>query len=155
MTPQQIEAMVTQLAERLKANPDDPKGWVMLGRSYKAMGRLAEAAEAYGKGESLVRENAGLLVEYAEALAMSGQTGFTGKPRELVAAALKLEPENGHALLLAGAAAMQAGDRAEALSHWEKLLPMVEPGSEMEAMLKKGVEKLRQSGSAPVKKPAS
>jgi cytochrome c-type biogenesis protein CcmH len=144
VTPQQIEAMVSKLAERLKANPDDPKGWVMLGRSYKAMGRLTEAAEAYSKGEALVRQDAGLLTEYAETLAMAGSTGFVGKPRELVEAALKLDPENGHALLLAGAAAMQAGQRAEALRHWEKLLPMVEPGTEIEAMLKNGIEKLRQ-----------
>ncbi len=144
VTQEQIQAMVTRLAERLKANPDDPKGWVMLGRSYKAMGRLAEAADAFGKGESLIRQDASLMAEYAETLVMAGKTGFTGKPRELVEAALKLDPENGHALLLAGAAAMQAGNRAEALRHWEKLLPMVEPGSEMEAMLQSAVEKLRK-----------
>ena len=30
MTPEQIQGMVAGLAERLKANPDDTQGWLML-----------------------------------------------------------------------------------------------------------------------------
>ena len=144
MTADQVNDMVSKLAERLKANPDDLKGWVMLARSYKALGRHAEAAEAYGKAEPLVRQDAGLLADYAETLAMGSSTGMRGKPRELVDQALKLDADNPHALLLAGAAAMQAGNRAEARTHWEKLLLQVEPGSQMETMLKDAVEKLKQ-----------
>lgn len=144
LTAAQIEGMVAKLAERLKANPEDAQGWVMLARSYKAMGRHAESAAAYGKAEKLVAQDAELLADYAEALAMSSNTGIKGKPRQLVDQALKLEPENPHALLLAGAGAMQAGNRAEALRYWEKLLPMVEPGSEIESMLKGSIDKLRQ-----------
>ena len=58
--------------------------------------------------------------------------------------ALKLDAENPQALLLAGVAAMQAGNRAEALRHWEKLLPMLEPDSEIEAKLKRSIDKLKQ-----------
>lgn len=137
--------MVARLAERLKANPDDMEGWLMLARSYKAMGRLAEAAEAYAKAEKVVVQDAGLLADYAETLAMANQSGMQGKPRQLIDQALKLDPENAHALLLAGVAAMQAGNRAEALRHWEKLLPKVEPGSEIETMLKSSIEKLKQA----------
>ncbi len=144
MTAGQIEAMVAKLAERLKANPDDPPGWLMLGRSYKAMGRYPEAAEAYGKAEKLVAQDAGLLADYAEVLAMGSETGLQGKPRQLVDQALKLDANNPHALLLAGAAAMQAGNRKEAVVYWEKLLPMVEPGSEIETMLKTSIDKIKQ-----------
>ena len=34
VTDPQIVAMVDRLAEKMKANPDDGKGWVLLGRSY-------------------------------------------------------------------------------------------------------------------------
>src|SRR3990167_178104 len=38
ITAQQVEEMVAKLAERMEQSPDaDPKGWVMLARSYKAM----------------------------------------------------------------------------------------------------------------------
>jgi cytochrome c-type biogenesis protein CcmH len=33
-----IAAMVQRLAERLKTNPDDPKGWVRLVRAYSVLG---------------------------------------------------------------------------------------------------------------------
>ena len=143
VTAAQIEGMVAKLADRLKANPDDMQGWLMLARSYKAMGRYAEAAEAYGKAEKVVAQDAELLADYAESLAMGGNTGMRGKPRQLIDQALKLDPNNPHALLLAGGAAMEAGNRAEAIQHWEKLLPQVEPGSEIEGMLKGALEKLK------------
>ena len=44
VSPGQIEAMVVKLAEKLKNNPDDASGWVMLARSYKVLERFAEAA---------------------------------------------------------------------------------------------------------------
>jgi len=37
LSPQQIEANVGKLAKRLEENPNDPQGWVMLGRSYTMM----------------------------------------------------------------------------------------------------------------------
>jgi len=43
-----IEGMVAGLAERLKAEPDDLDGWVMLVRSFAVLGRRDDAAEAYG-----------------------------------------------------------------------------------------------------------
>lgn len=140
----QIEGMVAKLADRLQANPEDLQGWLMLARSYKALGRPEDAAAAYGKAEKLVLEDASLLADYAEALAMSKGAGFKGKPRQLIDRALKIDAHNAHALLLAGAAAMEAGNRQEAVGHWEKLLPMVEPGSEIATMLKDSIDRIKQ-----------
>lgn len=146
MTPDQISAMVAKLAERMRANPDDLKGWLMLARSYKTMGRYAEAAEAYGKAEKLVNEDPDLLAAYAETLAMAQGKGLKGKPVQLVERALKLDPKHGHSLFLAGAAAMEAGERKKAIAYWEALLPQVEPDSEIDQMLRSGIDKLKQGG---------
>jgi cytochrome c-type biogenesis protein CcmH len=144
MTAEQIDGMVSKLAARMQANPDDMQGWVMLARSYKTMGRFAEAVEAYGKAEKVVNEDPNLLASYAETLAMVGGQGLLGKPRELVERALKLDPANGHALFLAGAAAMEAGDNKKGIAYWETLLPQVEPGSEIDQMLRSGIDKMKQ-----------
>ena len=52
--PAQIQGMVDGLAARLKANPDDPDGWVRLVRAYGVLGEtdrqdaaLAEARQRY------------------------------------------------------------------------------------------------------------
>ncbi|MGE5471951.1 MAG: c-type cytochrome biogenesis protein CcmI [Bacteroidota bacterium] len=144
MTPEQINAMVAKLAARLQANPDDMQGWLMLARSYRTMGRYEEAAQAYAKAEPLVNEDADLLATYAETLAMASGKGLAGKPGELVARALKLDPNSGHALFLAGAAAMEAGRNKEGIAYWEALLPQVEPGSEIDQMLRSGIDKMKQ-----------
>ena len=145
MTPEQIEAMVGKLADRMKANPDDLQGWVMLARSYKVLGKYDLAAESYAKAESMVSKDPELLASYAETLAMAGGgKGLAGKPRKLVEQALKIDPKHGHSLFLAGAAALEAGDRKQGIAYWEALLPQVEPGSELDQMLRSGIEQMKQ-----------
>lgn len=146
MTPEQINEMVGRLAARMQENPDDLQGWLMLARSYKTMGRYAEAGEAYGKAEKLVNEDPDLLASYAETLAMAGGKGLKGKPRQLVERALKLNPKHAHSLFLAGAAAMEAGDNKQGIAYWEALLPQVDPGSEIDQMLRSGIDKMKAGG---------
>jgi len=146
MTPEQINEMVSRLAARMQENPDDLQGWLMLARSYKTMGRYAEAGEAYGKAEKLVNEDPDLLASYAETLAMAGGKGLKGKPRQLVERALKLNPKHAHSLFLAGAAAMEAGDNKQGIAYWEALLPQVDPGSEIDQMLRSGIDKMKAGG---------
>ena len=144
MSPEQINAMVAKLAERMQANPDDMQGWLMLARSYKTMGRYEDAAAAYGKAEKVVNDDPELLASYAETLAMASGTGLKGNPAQLIARALKLDPKQPHALFLAGAAAMEAGDKKQAIAYWEALLPQVEPGSEIDQLLRSGIDKMKQ-----------
>jgi cytochrome c-type biogenesis protein CcmH len=64
--PPQIQAMVDGLAARLKANPDDPAGWVRLVRAYAVLGEtdrrdaaLAAARRRYaGRPDVLAQLNA-------------------------------------------------------------------------------------------------
>lgn len=144
MSADKINEMVASLAEKMKANPDDLKGWLMLARSYKTMGRYSEAVDAYGKAEKLIDEDPNLLASYAETIAMANGKGLQGKPAELVNKALKLDPKHGHSLFLAGAAAMEAGDAKAGIAYWEALLPQVEPGSEIDQMLRQGIDKMKK-----------
>ncbi len=146
MTPEQINAMVAKLAERMQANPDDMQGWLMLARSYKTLGRYEEAAAAYGKAEKVINDDPELLASYAETIAMATGKGLKGKPTQLIERALKLDPQQPHALFLAGAAAMEAGDSKKGIAYWEALLPQVEPGSEIDQMLRSGIDKMKQGG---------
>ena len=146
MTPEQIDAMVAKLAERMQANPDDLQGWLMLARSYKTLNRYEEAAAAYGKAEKVINDDPELLASYAETIAMASGQGLTGKAAQLIERALKLDPQQPHALFLAGAAAMEAGDTEKAIAYWEALLPQVEPGLEIDRMLRGGIDKMKQGG---------
>lgn len=152
MTPEKIASMVDRLATRLKDNPSDLDGWLRLAQAYTVMGRYADAADAYAKAESKVNTDAGLLAAYAETLAMASPNGLKGKPTKLVAKALQLDPNNPRALLLGGAIAMENNNPQMAVIIWEKLLPMVEPGSEVEQMLKESIDRIRAENKLPPRK---
>ena len=48
-----VESMVGGLEDRLRVNPDDGKGWLLLAKSYRHMGRMDDARVAYKKAEAL------------------------------------------------------------------------------------------------------
>lgn len=144
MTAEQINAMVAKLAERMQANPDDMQGWLMLARSYKALGRYEDAVAAYARAEKVIDGDPELLASYAETIAMASGNGFKGKPGQLIARALKIDPQHPHSLFLAGAAAMEAGDNSKGIAYWEALLPQVEPGTEMDKLLRSGIDQMKQ-----------
>lgn len=156
MSAQQIDSMLVQLEEKLKANPDDLKGWIMLARSYKVLGRFADAAQAYSHGGALLEGDPVLLADYAEVLSqVNGK--FDGKPTELLAAALKIDPNEPQALFLSGAAASERKDFAAVADYWGRLLPQLEAGSEEAKSLSEAVEKARAiaEGKAVAPEPAA
>lgn len=121
--------MVETLAARLKANPDNPQGWAMLARSYKVIGRFVEAEQAFLKAGDLVNTDPDLLVDYADLLAVRADNSMEGRPLELVNKALALNPQHAMALMMSGLAAHRRSDFAGAVTQWEKLLAVLEPGS--------------------------
>ncbi|MBS0506459.1 MAG: c-type cytochrome biogenesis protein CcmI [Proteobacteria bacterium] len=121
----QMDAAVQALAQRLERGGGDADSWMLLARSQLSGGRADQAARAYARASALRPGDADLLVEYANAVAMAQQRDLSGQPQELLARALALDADNLNALALAGAAALQAGDRAGALKHWGRLEQLV------------------------------
>lgn len=122
ITMDQIEGMVARLEERLKQEPGDAQGWVLLARSNLVLGRFPDAARAYARAVALVTDNADLYADYADALAMTQGQRLQGEPERLIAQALKLDPDHVKALALAGTVAFEKNDYNGAIAHWERIL---------------------------------
>jgi len=154
VTRERVEQMVAGLAARLEKAPDDPDGWRVLGRSYSVMGRYPEAARAYERAVALVPGDAGLLADYADALAMAQGRSMAGKPLELVNRALELDANQWKALALAGTAALERNDHAQAVAYWERLRKVLPPGSGMEESVEASIAEARAlAGAKPAPKP--
>lgn len=125
-----IEKMVAGLAEKMKANPGDAEGWLMLGKSYKYLEQFPKAADAFGNAYRLMGDKPDVMLLYAEALAFAAEKNLAGKPSELIFKALKLEPENPNGLWLAGLSKVQQGDPQGAAALWRKLESLLPEGSE-------------------------
>ncbi|MCB1954288.1 MAG: c-type cytochrome biogenesis protein CcmI [Rhodocyclaceae bacterium] len=129
LTAEQVQAMVDKLAARLKENPDDAEGWVMMARTYNALGQYDKAAEAFRTLTRLLPADAQLLADYADTLAMSRGRSLSGEPESIIARALELDARNVKALALAGTAAFERADYAKAIEYWQRIASQVEPDS--------------------------
>lgn len=125
-----LEPLLDALRKKLQQAPDNGDGWALLARSYVELGRHTEAASAFERAAALLPGDAQLLADYADALAMAHGRVLTGKPETLVEQALKLEPDNVKALMLAATAAFDRQQYEQAIRHWRRLqqaLPAEDP----------------------------
>jgi cytochrome c-type biogenesis protein CcmH len=133
-TSSEAEAMVAKLAERMAREPNDPNGWALLARSYSAMGRFVAASGAYARLIALIPDDAQILSDYADVLAMTQNQKLRGEPERLLARALAADPKNVKALILSGDAAFERTDLASAAVHWQAALANAPAGSEFAQM---------------------
>ncbi|HEX4884647.1 MAG TPA: c-type cytochrome biogenesis protein CcmI [Casimicrobiaceae bacterium] len=145
-SPEQIEAMIEQVKQKLAAEPDNVDGWVVLARTYYVTGRAEEAARAYEKATSLVPDDADLLADYADALGVAQGRTLKGKPAEIIARALKADPGHWKANALAGTIAFNDKDYAKAVMHWERTKAAVPPESPVAQTIAGSIAEARQLG---------
>lgn len=114
-----LNQLIEQLRKKLEQNPNDGVGWGLLARSYMAMERYADAVPIFERATKLDPDNAGLLADYADALAVHQGRKLEGRPETLIQKALKLDPHNVKALMLSGTIAYNRKDFARAAKEWE------------------------------------
>ncbi len=152
---QQIEAMVDQLAARLKQKPDDAQGWTMLARSYTVLGRFDEALPAYARASELQPDNPQLLADYADAVAATKGSANNPQSIALIARALKADPKHPKALALSGTVAYERGDYAIAIAEWQKIADQLPPGSDLNERVQASIADARQRASAGAAAPGT
>jgi cytochrome c-type biogenesis protein CcmH len=149
-----VVAMIEKLAQRMKANPADPNGWLLLARSYAALGRFNESAEAYAQAAQRMPESAQLYADWADVIAMAQNRKLAGRPEELTRRALALDPKHPKALALAASAAMERNDHEGALAHWRALKAQIAPGSEDARALDAVIAEIETKQGTVTKSPA-
>jgi cytochrome c-type biogenesis protein CcmH len=153
---QEFAAAVDALAEKLKQQPDNAQGWVMLARSAMQIGRAEQAVTAFQKALALVGEDAQLLADYADALAVKNNRSLEGEPNKLIERALKADPNNLKALALAGTVSFNRQDFAGAVRHWEKLASVAPPDTPWREQMQSSLAEARsRAGMAAAPMPAA
>lgn len=150
-TQAQVEAMVKGLEQKLKTQPNDIKGWAMLANSYGVLGRFQDSAAAYARAVALAPDNAQLLADYADVLAMSRGKNFQGEPEAIIQRALKVDPGHIKALALAGSAAFQRKDYPIAIDYWQRLVKLLPANSDfMRSVSGSIIQAQKLAGQTPV-----
>lgn len=121
-TPQRFAELVRQVEERLRAHPEDGRGWDVIAPVYLKEGRYAEAADAYRRALRLLGEDTRRLVGYGEALVLANNGIVSEEARKAFDKALQREASLPKARFWVGVAAEQDGRFDEAVKLWRDML---------------------------------
>lgn len=106
---------IAALEARLKENPDDLNGWMMLAEAYASLNRFGEAAASFARAAALAPDRAYLHAALGEALAMANGGVISEESSAALKHALSLDPNEPRALFYSALEMDQAGDGKSAL----------------------------------------
>jgi len=146
-----LDALTERLKAKLENNPTDGVGWALLARAYVELGRHAEAVPIYEKAMQLIPDDAQLLADYADALGVLHGRKLEGKPEALIQQALKADPRNVKALMLAGTVAYNHREFGRAASYWEEARNNLPPDTDQGVIqeLMNGIAEAKELGGIP------
>lgn len=121
---------VNALQQALQRDPQRADGWALLGRSQAELGDATAAADAFARAAALAPDDAGVLVEAAQARAQAdADKQFDDTAMGWLQQARRLAPDAERASWLLGIALRQRGRNSEAVDVWSSLLPRLEPAA--------------------------
>ena len=155
VTEQDLMDFMLALRTRLKDEPNDYRGWLLLGRLSLDGNDPEMAREALERAYALAPQKAMVAVPYAQALMM---TGGEAQADELLRSAIALDPANIEARSVYAFMALQKEDFKTALLRWREMLPLMEKGSTRYTMVERSIDyaeqQLKQRGMAAPSVPA-
>ena len=129
-----LDALAERLKQRLEQNPNDGVGWALLARTYVELGRHAEAVPIYEKAKTLIPNDAQLLADYADALGVVHGRKLDGRPELLIQEALRADPTNVKALMLAGTVAFDRKEYKRAADYWTQAREGLPPDTDRDVI---------------------
>jgi cytochrome c-type biogenesis protein CcmH len=149
-----VVAMVGKLESHLREDPNDVKGWLMLGRSYLVLERLDDAILAYDHAHRLDAGSGEAALGLGESLSLRAGGEIPPQAAALFEEAYQKAPTNPKALLYSGFAAAARGDTAAARARWQALKDL-HPPEQIEKMLDQRIAELDAGPGAAADQPAA
>jgi len=115
---------IAKVEAQLAANPDDARGWSVLGPIYMQSGRFADAVHAFRRLAELLPPTADVETDLAEALMMANNGSAKGEPMRLLQSAAARDPQHIRSRFYLAGEATRVGDYQNALRQWQALLAL-------------------------------
>jgi len=143
------KAMVslTQALEgRLQQQPDDPRGWILLGRSYATLGNADKAIAAFERALPLTNRAPDVLADWAELKLMNGDSQFTEEIFMAFVEARQKDPSLPKPWFYIGLDRAQGGKYQEAAQIWTDLLFIAPPDADYVPAVREKVQQAAADG---------
>ncbi|MDA0240634.1 MAG: tetratricopeptide repeat protein, partial [Proteobacteria bacterium] len=116
-----MAALTQRLVDRLKTDPNNLDGWLLLGRTHLQAQNLDGAVDAFLKARELAPTRSDIVAAYGELLVIRDQGQISEAARNAFADARKINPSEARALFYLGLDASQQGSYRDALQYWVDL----------------------------------
>ena len=123
------DAMIAQLGQRLRRDPDNHEGWYLLGMALRDSERFGEAAQAFRRAMELQPRNADYAGYLGEALLLAANGTPPPEAERLFRRTLDLQPGNPQALYYLATLKDMRGDHRGALDDLIALLRTAPAGA--------------------------
>lgn len=117
-----VGELIARVEERLRAHPEDGKGWDVIAPVYLRLQRYADAAQAFAEANRLEGESVRRLLGFAEATMMASNGIVTEPVRKATLRVLELEPDRQDVRAWLALAKEQDGDLKGAAAEYRDLL---------------------------------
>mgnify|MGYP006266467185 CR=1 FL=1 len=118
----ELMAAISKIEQHLVANPEDGRGWDVIGPVYMKLGRYEEAARAFANAGRILGDTPDRLVAQGESLVYAAQERVTPEAAEVFEKALNLREGHPVAYFYLALAREQVGDKDGALEAYTNLM---------------------------------
>ena len=141
--------LVAKVEERLRAHPEDGTGWGVIAPVYYAMGRYADAANAYANAIRIVGESPDRLQGFANARIRLENGVIPEDARKTLERLLVIAPERKEPRIWLALAKEQDGKLAEAAADYRKLIEEAPTDAPWRQMLEARLANLTPADGKP------
>ena len=125
----EMDSLVKKLRERLDQNPNQLKGWILLGQSLVSLKRFNAASNAFKQALKIAPNRAEIAASAAETRFMAKDGKFDQEVRDYFKMAQRLNPEEHKALYYLGLDSYMAKNHASAIQYWVDLISISPVGA--------------------------
>jgi cytochrome c-type biogenesis protein CcmH len=140
-----LDNLVAQVEAHLEKNPEDGRGWEVVGPVYMRFGRFDDAVKARRNALRLNGPSADREGDLGESLMAAANGVVTAEAKEAFERALKLDAKHPKSRFFLGVASYQDGNNTAAADIWRAMLKDAQPDSPWIGMVRQA---LAQIGSA-------
>lgn len=147
-----VAELLQKVEQRLKENPQDKRGWRLLGQGYMSLGETGKAVDAFGRAAKLFPDDLDMQSAFGEAL-VADSNGVVGPEAkrifQRITSANSTEVAARYYLALAD---LQAGDAKKAYDKWRDLAVASPPNAPWLNNVQRGLDAAaKELGTDPEK----
>jgi len=146
--PPSPQALVANLEEATRLQPQAADNWYLLARAYAGLGRYGEAAAAFEQVIQRDGRRPEVLGQLAQARFFAAGRKLDVQTQALADEALRADPTEPTTLGLLGIAAYEGGDYVRAAHHWQRLRTALDPRDPLRQALAEGIARAERAAQA-------